>query len=346
MPCAMASVARAHLLDVAAAQRHRRQRARRVTGVNPGLLDVLHDAADVDLGPVAQRVDVDLDRVLEEAVDEHRVFGGQLGGAGDVALEGLLVVDDLHAATAQHVRRPHQHRVADVLGDPAGLRESRCRAVLRRRQPRSAQQVAEGAAVLGQVDGLRRGAHDRNPGVGEPLRQAERGLAAELHDDADHSRAAVRRLRFGAIHLEDVLEGQRLEIQPVGGVVVGGHRLRVAVDHHGLKTGLAQRGCRMHAAVVELDPLPDPVGAGPQDQHLGPLGLRGDLRLGGGVEFVAAVVVGRLGLELGGAGVHRLVHRVDAQPLAQRPYPVFTGQFRSQRRDLAVRQPAVLGVPQ
>ena len=75
MPWAIASVALAHRLDVAAAQRHRRQRARRVAGVDAGLLDVLHDPADVDLGAVAQRVDVDLDRVLEEAVDEHRVLG-------------------------------------------------------------------------------------------------------------------------------------------------------------------------------------------------------------------------------------------------------------------------------
>ncbi|CKQ52885.1 Uncharacterised protein [Mycobacterium tuberculosis] len=37
---------------------------------------MLHDPADIDLGAITQRVDVDLDRVLEEAVDEHRVFGG------------------------------------------------------------------------------------------------------------------------------------------------------------------------------------------------------------------------------------------------------------------------------
>jgi len=43
--------------------------------VDPGLLDVLHDAADVDLAAVAQRVDVDFDCVFEEAVDEHRVLG-------------------------------------------------------------------------------------------------------------------------------------------------------------------------------------------------------------------------------------------------------------------------------
>ncbi|CKS79678.1 Uncharacterised protein [Mycobacterium tuberculosis] len=65
-----------HLRDVAAAQRDRWQRTGRVTGVDAGLLDVLHDPADIDLGAITQRVDVDLDRVLEEAVDEHRVFGG------------------------------------------------------------------------------------------------------------------------------------------------------------------------------------------------------------------------------------------------------------------------------
>ena len=35
-----------------------------------GLLDVLHDPADPDVLAVAQRVDVDLDRVLQEAVEE------------------------------------------------------------------------------------------------------------------------------------------------------------------------------------------------------------------------------------------------------------------------------------
>ena len=34
--------------------------------------------------------------------------------------------------------------------------------------------------------------------------------------------------------LEHVLGGERLEVEAVGGVVVGGDRLRVAVDHDGL----------------------------------------------------------------------------------------------------------------
>ena len=41
-------------------------------------------------------------------------------------------------------------------------------------------------------------------------------------------------LLLGVHDLEHVLEGERLEVEPVGGVVVGRDRLRVAVDHHGL----------------------------------------------------------------------------------------------------------------
>ncbi|COW71605.1 Uncharacterised protein [Mycobacterium tuberculosis] len=73
----------------------------------------------------------------------------------------------------------------------------------------------------------------------------------------------------------------------------------------------------MYAAVVELDTLADPIGPRTEDQHLGPFGLRGHLCFGGGVELVAAVVVGGLGFELRRAGVHRLVYRVDAQAHAQ-----------------------------
>ena len=36
------------------------------------LLDVLHDAADHDVGPVAYRVDIDLDGIVEKTVEQHR----------------------------------------------------------------------------------------------------------------------------------------------------------------------------------------------------------------------------------------------------------------------------------
>ena len=68
------------------------------------------------------------------------------------------------------------------------------------------------------------------------------------------------------VHLEHILKRQAVRTcSQVGGVVVGGHRLRIAVDHDGLEPGLAQgRGC-VHAAVVELDALADAVGSGAQE---------------------------------------------------------------------------------
>src|SRR5690606_37374341 len=49
------------------------QRAGRVAGVNSGLLDVLHDAADHGrAGSVGDHVDVELDGVVQELVDEQR----------------------------------------------------------------------------------------------------------------------------------------------------------------------------------------------------------------------------------------------------------------------------------
>ena len=58
---------------------------------------------------------------------------------------------------------------------------------------------------------------------------------------------------------------QRLEVEPVGGVVVGGDGLRVAVDHHRLVAERAERLGGVDAAVVELDPLADPVRARAED---------------------------------------------------------------------------------
>ena len=128
-PSAMARVASTHAVAHVLAQGDGRQHAGGVAGVDAGLLDVLHDAADVQVRAVEEGVDVDLDGVLEEAVHQHRVVLGDLGGVGDVAGEVGLVVDDLHAAAAQHVGRADQDRVADLVGDASWRprRRRRCR---------------------------------------------------------------------------------------------------------------------------------------------------------------------------------------------------------------------------
>ncbi len=60
------------LLALREREARRGQDARRVARVDARLLDVLHDRRDVRVDAVAERVDVHLDRVLDEAVDEDR----------------------------------------------------------------------------------------------------------------------------------------------------------------------------------------------------------------------------------------------------------------------------------
>ena len=244
-----------HLL----AERVRRQHAGRVARVDAGLLDVLHDAADPDVLAVADRVDVDLDRVLQEAVEVDLALGPH------------------PARGSRRARRPSRRSPSP--GRPArssGARAAGSRPRARRRAPRSAScAVAYGGAFAPisassawkrprssarSIESTLR-AEQRHARLGEAGRELERRLAAELDDHA-----------LGLLDLDDpehVLERQRLEVQAVGGVVVGRDRLRVAVDHHGVATGLAHGHRGVHAAVVELDALPDPVGSGAEDHHAG-----------------------------------------------------------------------------
>ena len=107
--------------------------------------------------------------------------------------------------------------------------------------------------------------------------------------------------------VEHALGVERLEVEPRAGVVVGAHRLGVVVDDDGVEPHLANGPRCPHAAVVELDPLPDPDRSGPDHDDAASLGRRRDLRLG-----VAGVEVGRLGRELAGAGVDATVGGVNA----------------------------------
>ena len=133
---------------------------------------------------------------------------------------------------------------------------------------------------------------------------------------------------FGFDHIEDILKGERLEVQAVAGVVVGGNRLGIAVHHH--RSNAVFLGCKggVAAAVVELDPLADAVGTSPQDHHLA-LRLRA-LHLVGGRKscqcalsiqalqraFVSGVVIRRGGGEFGCAGVDGLEDGTYSQAMA------------------------------
>ena len=316
--------------------------------MDAGLLDVLHDAGDEGVLAVGEAIDVDLGRVGEVAVEQQRVLAEhrvdlaglvvriarldvvrhQLGQrAEQVVAELALLADDLHRAPAEHVGRAHDERIAEVGRDQPRLLDRIGDAVLRLLQLELIEQLLEAVAVLGEVDRVGRGAEDRDVRLLQRLGELERRLAAELHDDA--VQRAVRPL--GVDDLEHVLGRQRLEIEPVGGVVVGRDGLRIAVDHDGLVAGLAQREAGVAAAIVELDALADAVRTAAEDDDLLPVrGLRlvgdgaGERRLVGRVH-----VGGRRG-ELGRAGVDALEHRPHAERAPRRRH-IGLGALRQHR---------------
>ena len=192
-------------------------------------------------------------------------------------------------------------------------------------------ELAEELAVFRGLDAGRWRPDDVDPVLLQVLGQVQGRLAAELHD---HAFAF-----FAAVNVQDVLEGERFEVQPVAGVVVGTDRLRIAVDHDGFEPRVAQGEGGVDAAVVELDALADAVGTAAQDHDLAS-GRRPAL-----VNVaVGRVIVGCVRFELCRTGVHQRVHGQDPEFFALSSHLVFGALQKV--GDLAVRVPELLDLAQ
>ena len=156
-------------------------------------------------------------------------------------------------------------------------------------------QRLEAVAVLGEVDGV-----GDVPRIGTPaFSSGSASFSGVWPPNCTMTPLSVPLDCSTCDDLQHVLGGQRLEVEPVGGVVVGGDGLGVAVDHDGLEAGLREREAGMAAAVVELDALADAVGSAAEDDDLvrartgrprttatsaptGPAALVGGVHVGGG----------------------------------------------------------------
>src|SRR5690606_960367 len=270
-------------------QRVRRQRTGRVAGMHACLFDMLHDRADHHIGAIGHRVHVDLDGAVEEVVQQHRTVIGDFHRIAQVALELVFLIDDLHGAATQYIGRTHHQRIADLVRRGNGFVFAAHGGVRRLTQVQALDHLLEALAVFGTVDGFRAGTDDRHARLFQRARQFQRGLAAVLDD---HTLGL-----FDADDFQYVFQGDRLEVQAIGSVVVGRDGFRVAVDHDGLIAIFTHGQCCMHAAVVKLDALADTVRATAQYHDLVAAG-----RIGLALFFIGRVHVGGVGGELGGAG--------------------------------------------
>ena len=246
----------------------RRQGTGAVTGMDTGKLNMFHNAADHDLLTVAQRVHINLGGVVQEFIDQNRSLRGHGHGLAHIASQARLVIHQFHGPAAQDIGGTDQHRIGDGLGNGHGFLNRPGRAVGRLPEAKLFEQQLEPFAVLGPVNGIRRRAQNRHPGLFKRHGQLERRLPAELDNDA---------IRLFTPHdTQHIFQRQRLKIQLVGRVIIRTDGLGVTVHHNGFKAVFFERKGRVHAAIVELNALADPIRPATQNDHLlavGRLGL-------------------------------------------------------------------------
>ena len=136
--------------------------------MDPGALDVLHDAGDEDLLAVADGVDLDL-HPFEILVDEDGTAGRGIDGGGDIADKLRGVVHYLHGPSAEDVAGAHEDGIADALGHVEAGLDGGDGGAGGLGDAEAVEEVLEAVAVLGHVDGVGRRAEDGRPGAVEGL---------------------------------------------------------------------------------------------------------------------------------------------------------------------------------
>ena len=210
--------------------------------------------------------------------------------------------DDAHPAPAEHVvrgaRAPGSRSAPRPRAPPRVVVGDAPRAARAGRAP--SRSAREAAAVLGGVD-------RRRAGRRAAARPPRRGRAASASGVWPPSVTTTPSGRSSSHDVEHPLERDRLEVEPVAGVVVGRDRLRVRVDEHRLVAEPPER-LRRRARSSSRTRSPGRSGSGPSR------GRRSSrrARLVAVAGLVREVVVRRPRLELGRAGV-------DREPPGQRP---------------------------
>ena len=129
------------------------------------------------------------------------------------------------------------------------------------------QQLPEQLAVLGVADGLQGRSEQahvvlfKDACIGEFHCEVQPCLPAERGQDSVGT--------LGSDDAREHLDGERLDIDDVGDVLIGHNRCGVGVHQHGDDALFAQCLACLRAGVVELRRLPDDDGAGAYDEDFG-----------------------------------------------------------------------------
>ena len=150
-----------------------------------GQLNVLHDRRNKRVCSVADGVSLTFRGVVQEPVDEYRTVGGHADSSVHIACHALIIVHDLHAASAEYIRWTDHDRIADSFRDRKRFVHSGRHAGLRHRNVQLFHHFTEKVTVFRQVDDRRGGAEDPYSVFLKLRGEIERRLSAELRDNAE-----------------------------------------------------------------------------------------------------------------------------------------------------------------
>ena len=217
-------------------------------------VDVLHVAdGDAVVRAVAHHLVLDLFPADQRLLDQYLRDGTRCEAASDDLVELIDGIGDAATGAAQRVCGPYDQRQTDVVHDPVGVFHGLCYLRRGHRLSDAHQQVSEQLAVLGVAYSLKRSAEQshivlvQDAGVGKLHCEVEAGLTSER-----------RQQPVGALLVNDpvqYLDGQGLDVDDIGDVLIGHDRRRVRVHEDGSDAFLSQRLARLRACVVELRSL-------------------------------------------------------------------------------------------
>ena len=235
-------------------------------------VQVFH-GADLDDVPGAVPHDLELNLLPagNASLDQHLTHPGEVDAPVRDFPQGRLIIGDAAAGAAQGIGRPHDHRVADLVGKghsglhtfhhvrrDAGLADG-------------FHAVLEALTVLRLMDGFGAGAQQAHPVL------LQRAVLVEGHSQVQPRLPAQGGQNgIGPLPLDHLGDGrhvQRLDVHMVGDVLVGHDGGGVGVDQHHLHPFLLQGPAGLGSGVVELSGLADHNGTGAKDQNLFDVGV-------------------------------------------------------------------------
>ena len=146
-------------------------------------------------------------------------------------MQGLFIVDDVHAPPPKDEGGPDEDGKPDFLGQSKDVLGPFCTAVLRLPESKFCNQRGELAPVSCIEQPLEAGSDNRGTRLDQVAGKVQWSLSPQLDDHLGRT--------FEAKNLLDLFGRQALHIETIGDVEVGRDCLRVAVDHDGFPAQLA-----------------------------------------------------------------------------------------------------------